>query len=230
VTVSASAAEPAECRTSEKRSPLAYLLHALNQPLTGLQCALELAAAAPREPQRDLQTLREALTLTGRMRTIVEALNQIAELQNRPMPHLEIFDLQDLLRNAVEDLRPVAGTKHLRVSLACSATIRVQADRKHISEFLFRMLDAVLGEALSRTEIRIEASLQAQNAQLSVAWTATPDPEHAALSRSQLALLMVRAGWEQVGANWTLDNRDFRRRCTVSLPLLQEQNLSDWEI
>ncbi len=32
---------------SKNRSPLAHLLHALNQPLTGLECSLELAVAGP---------------------------------------------------------------------------------------------------------------------------------------------------------------------------------------
>ena len=31
-----------------KRSPLGQLLHALNQPLTGLQCSMEVALAVPR--------------------------------------------------------------------------------------------------------------------------------------------------------------------------------------
>jgi hypothetical protein len=36
---------------SDERRPLAHLLHALNQPLTGLQCSLELAAADLRRPE-----------------------------------------------------------------------------------------------------------------------------------------------------------------------------------
>ena len=36
-------------RNEEKgRSPLAHLLHEFNQPLTGLQCSMELVVAGPR--------------------------------------------------------------------------------------------------------------------------------------------------------------------------------------
>jgi hypothetical protein len=61
------------------RTPLAHLLHALNQPLTGLQCSLELALVELRSPEEYARTVREALHLTGRMRVLVEALREIAD-------------------------------------------------------------------------------------------------------------------------------------------------------
>jgi hypothetical protein len=41
------------------------LLHGLNQPLTGLQCSMEVALAAPRTVEYYTQRLREGLELTG---------------------------------------------------------------------------------------------------------------------------------------------------------------------
>jgi signal transduction histidine kinase len=63
------------------RNLLAHLLHALNQPLTGLQCSLELAAASPQRREEYVRTLREGLELTGRMRILVEAIRELADTQ-----------------------------------------------------------------------------------------------------------------------------------------------------
>jgi len=56
------------------------LLHALNQPLTGLQCSLELALVSPRPAEQYVRTLREGLELTGRMRVLVQAVRELADL------------------------------------------------------------------------------------------------------------------------------------------------------
>src|ERR1700676_3753274 len=63
------------------RSPLAHLLHALNQPLTGLQCSMELALSGPRRPEECVRTLREGLELTERMRILVEAIRELTDSQ-----------------------------------------------------------------------------------------------------------------------------------------------------
>src|SRR5277367_1520624 len=66
---------------AKHRGALAYLLHALNQPLTGLQCSLELAVAGPRRPEQYVRTLQESLELTLRMRLLVEAIRELTDDQ-----------------------------------------------------------------------------------------------------------------------------------------------------
>ena len=90
-------------------SALAYLIHALNQPLTGLQCSLELAAAAPRRADQYVRTLRDGLQLTARLRILVEAIRELAENADSQSDQPEAFELNLLLRDAIDDLVPVAG-------------------------------------------------------------------------------------------------------------------------
>jgi hypothetical protein len=66
----------------EGRSLLAHLIHALNQPLTGLQCSMEVALASPRQTEQYLNTLREGLTLTSRMRILVESIREVADQES----------------------------------------------------------------------------------------------------------------------------------------------------
>src|SRR5271155_2287298 len=80
-----------------RRSPLGQLLHALNQPLTGLQCSMEVALAAPRTPEQYARGLREGLELTERMRTLVEAIWNAAVGEEERSDGLETTDLIALL-------------------------------------------------------------------------------------------------------------------------------------
>jgi len=63
------------------RTPLAQLLHALNQPLTGLQCSMEVALASPRTPEQYVHGLREGLELTERMRLLVGAIREVVDVE-----------------------------------------------------------------------------------------------------------------------------------------------------
>src|SRR5579863_8354522 len=63
------------------RSPLQHLLHALNQPLTGLHCSLELALVGQRTPEQYVRALSEGLELAGRMSVLVGAIRELVETE-----------------------------------------------------------------------------------------------------------------------------------------------------
>src|ERR1700683_4169073 len=62
-------------------NPLAVLLHELNQPLTGLQCSLELATVGSRTPEEYINTLHQGLDLVARMRLLVETVREITVIE-----------------------------------------------------------------------------------------------------------------------------------------------------
>src|SRR5208282_1526332 len=124
------APQSAREETSNGRSLLSHLLHALNQPLTGLQCSLELAVAGPRPNELYIRTLREGLELTGRMRILVEAIREVADAQPLDREQFEAVQLDDLLRSAVADLFPVAEAKGVRLLLVSGAPLPLRADRR----------------------------------------------------------------------------------------------------
>jgi hypothetical protein len=82
----------------QNSSPLTHLLHALNQPLTGLQCSLELAVAGPRRTEQYIRTLREGLELSARMRLLVEAIRELTDTSPTDADKSEIFLLNTLLQ------------------------------------------------------------------------------------------------------------------------------------
>jgi signal transduction histidine kinase len=205
--------------STRERSPLAYLIHALNQPLTGLQCSLELAASTPRRADQYVHTLREGLELTARMRALVEAMRELSENVNSEPDQAQPFELNLLLRDAIDDLIPVARQKDIQISFASTDAIEIEADRRQLAALTFRLLDSVLSLAAAGSELRIALQHEAECAYVSVSWTPGPVPRHSPFSPPELGLIVARAGWEQVSGERTSFSSGGTQNCAIRLPL-----------
>ncbi len=213
------ATDRGDARTTTERSPLAQLLHALNQPLTGLQCSLELAVAGPRPSEYYLRTLREGLELTARMRVLVEAIRELTDAQQCRWENPELIRLDALLHDTIDDLRPVAETKNVRMCLAVPAPLTVRNDRKHLESIVFRLLESALSLAQEGTSLRIATTAAQEHACLLVSWNRGPLPAQSPLSRQELGLLIAEAGWKRAGAQWAATTTEAMQTCSIRLPL-----------
>jgi len=200
------------------RSPLAHLLHALNQPLTGLQCSMELAAAGPRPKGQYVRTLREGLDLVARMRLLVEALREVAELQtSRPQEWSTVL-FDHLLQEVLHDLQPVAETRNVGVHAVIAARLAVRADVR-LSTLIFRFLESALSLACGASDLQVTAVPEPTSVCLTVSWMPGTPLEHSPFSRAELGLLIAQAGWEHLGAKCVQSHNG--RECTwqVRIPL-----------
>ncbi len=214
------------------RSPMAHLLHALNQPLTGLQCSLELATAGPRSVEQHLRTLREGLELTTRMRVLVDAIRELSDLQQPSSEPETAIRLDCLVRETVDDLRPVAKEKKIQIVFVANGSLGVRGAPHQLPALLFRFLDSALSLARDGGTLEIAARPERERACLMVAWDDGPPPEHSPFSRPELGLLIAQAGWERAGAEWTRVREGGRQMCQVCLPLTfaAGEIRADWEI
>ncbi|HUI38993.1 MAG TPA: hypothetical protein VLY22_00055 [Candidatus Nitrosotalea sp.] len=223
---------PEGARTSApaERSPEAHLLHALNQPLTGLQCSLELAIAGPRTLEQHQRVLREGLELTARMRILVEALRELVDTREQEAEPPETFLLNTILSETVEDLRPVAETRKVDLRMAAEIALAVRARRGQVAAALFRSLDAPLSMTPAGGELRIAARREGNQAVLSISWSEERRQQHSPFSRPELALLIARVGWERAGADYVRAQAGENATATIRLPLASPESGSpDWE-
>jgi hypothetical protein len=214
----------------KKRGPLAHLLHALNQPLTGLQCSLELAAIARRTPDQYIRTLHDALELTERMRVLVETMREVLEAQSPIADSLQPVLLGSLLRDTVAELVPVAETRGIRVSLTCDKSLSIWGDRRCLAAVMFRLLESAMSLADEGSELRVDGTCVVRKVRIVVSWNQTSQPEYSPFSRPELGLLIAQAGWEQAGAEWTRSRTGNTQSCTIDLvpdsPI--PSNQGDW--
>lgn len=197
---------------------MAYLLHALNQPLTGLQCSLELAAVGTRPAREYVQTLRDGLELVGRMRVLVEALRELSDLHREPSVPIESVPLDVLLCDAAEDLTPIAKQKGVNICAAVTPSLPVLGERRRLEAMLFRFLEAVLALAEPNTALQIAADRQGSTGKLTLSWHPRAD-QNPPLSPPELGLLIVQAAWEHMGGLWRRVKTSDVETCTVLITL-----------
>ena len=200
------------------RSPLAHLLHALNQPLTGLQCSLELAVATPRRREEYVRSLREGLELTARMRILVEGIRELVDQPEQDAAS-ESFELGGLLKETVEGLVPVAESKSVRLALGNAGPLVLCGNPRSMAALLFRLLESALSLARMGSDLTVGMAPAPEPVRLEVTWKDGPAPAHSPFSRPELGLLIAQAGFERAGAEWTLNRQDNTQMCSVRLPL-----------
>jgi len=198
------------------RSVLEQLLHALNQPLTGLQCAMEVALASPRTPEQYVRGLHEGLALTERMRALVEAIREVTDVEEGKKEELETVDLKALLGEVVDDLGPVAEAKGVRITLDCSAaSLGVVAGGRRLSTLVFRLVESALSLAGRGSALRVEAGGAPAGAWICIRWRGARP--RAGFSRPELGLLVAQAGLERAGAEWIGERAENLEMVTVRL-------------
>ena len=199
------------------RSPRAQLLHALNQPLTGLQCSMEVALATSRTPAQYVRVLREGLELTERMRALVEAMREVTDWEEEKPEKPESIALKTVLRETMDDLKPVAEIKNvcMRLDGPETSAVAMSAGRTMASA-LFRLLESALSLAARDHELLVEAGSAPAEAWFRVRWRAAHPSS--VLSRPELGLMVARASLERAGAVWQRERSETLETVTVRLP------------
>ncbi|HXJ85907.1 MAG TPA: hypothetical protein VMS18_03765 [Candidatus Binatia bacterium] len=201
------------------RNRLAHLLHALNQPLTGLQCSIELALAAPRSADDYIRILGEGLQLVSRMRDLVEALRELADLQSTDPQERLIVLLDNLVREAGKELQPVAESRNVRLRVEASEPLPVRADVGLLTSLLFRVIGCAISLSAEGSTIGVHAACERGAANFITSWSAGPPPVHSPFSRPELGLLISEAAWEHLGGSCEHSETGEIHRWTLRIPM-----------
>lgn len=203
---------------THKQTVLAHLLHALNQPLTGLQCSLELASSVPRSSEQQVRTLRAGLALTARMRVLVEALRELVH-SSETAEAISDLHLDAELADCVDQLRPVAAARGVELHLDNRDVLPIQADRKRAGTVLLRTLSAALSLCQEASVLAIKASTEGDSAVLTISWMPGREQEFSPFSRPELGLVIAQATWESSGGSWVELREQNRHTCTLQWPM-----------
>jgi hypothetical protein len=210
------------------RTALAHLLHALNQPLTGLQCSLELALVGPHNPEHYIRALRDGLELTGRMRILVEAIRELEDVEQDEVDEREVIALETLLQQTVDELVPVSEAKSIQFVMQAEKRLNVKVNRRKLATLFFRLLESALSLAAPDSALHIAGSpiSNSNNGSdrgevcIEMTWLEkTEAPEHSPFSRPELGLLIACAGWKRAGGEWEMVRTNKTQTLTLRMPL-----------
>jgi signal transduction histidine kinase len=226
--MSATASQPAtKCATGEPpkgRTTLAHLLHALNQPLTGLQCSLELALSSQKRADQYMQTLRDGLDLTARMRDLVAAIRELVDMQQSEREEAETLLLDELLKETVAELLPIAESRQVNLQLEANTNLPMREERHRLKVLAFHLLESVLSLTRKGGDLRVSVRNDGPDVLLMLSWSPGASPEHSPFSRPELGLLIAQAGWEQFGGKWIQSRTEQCQNCSMRLPLESSQS------
>lgn len=133
------------------------LFHRLSQPLTALNCSLDLCLRLPRSKDEYAAALRTALQLTQQAIQITNYTREVA-LADDPGECVEV-DLSQLVDEVLEDLTPVAGAKGIVLRKTVAPGKFVQGNREKLRVAFFRLLGTALDRSDENATLSIELSV-----------------------------------------------------------------------
>lgn len=119
---------------SRQREFIADASHELRTPLTSVLANLELLEETlERSPnlELELESVESALRSSRRMRRLVADLQILARADSGRNPVHDLCDLNQIARNAVEEVRPLASEHNIELVSDGEATVHGNADDLH---------------------------------------------------------------------------------------------------
>lgn len=135
------AREESESANRMKDQFIATVSHELRTPLT----AILGWAAILRDDQVDPQTLDEGLATiqlsASVQKKLIEDLLDVSRIQTGKLRlSMRTLDLTDVIRGAIESMRPAADAKSLRITTAIEAGIRISGDPDRLRQIVWNLM------------------------------------------------------------------------------------------
>ena len=213
------------------------MFHDLSQPLSTLTCLLEVNLLLSRPAKQTRHDLQIALKQVHSIVRLVRGLRELADAGNVHQDQ-QVLSVAAYLREVVADLRPVAESANVKLSLICragtsSSGCLVNLQPSRLRQALYHLLEFALGSAAAGAEIEIAAGEEDGAARVRVALPALDSRHPKALAptaesaerkqcelKQRLGLAIARRIFESVDGSLHTEDGRGRLWLEVRLPLV----------
>lgn len=216
----------------EARKLMADLLHDLSQPLSTLTCLLEVNLLSPRPAKQSRHDLEVALRQVRCIVSLVRCVRALVEADNSE-GGAEIVSLPECLSAVVAELRPLAESAQVGLSLVSTAACQVRFHGKRLRQAFFHLINFAIESSAPNEKVTVTATEKNEEARVTVAASelrfaemdAAPGRSAAAAERRQrdlkrrLKLAMAEMIFERAGGS--LQSSDGGRKLEACLPFRQ---------
>jgi hypothetical protein len=147
---------------ADRRQYLSEAFHTISQPLTGLQCGLELAVAIPRGPEEYRRRIGEALEITSRLRSLTAALRELVEADDIG-EDARVVEVDGMLAALHERAISLAALHKASVKVLSSGDLNLVLSESKFSRMLLFLVEQVLAE---NSEVTCKAQRVNQNVEI----------------------------------------------------------------
>jgi heavy metal sensor kinase len=131
--------------------------HELRTPLTALRTEVEVALSKPAEAIDKQNLLGSILEECERLTRLTEQLLELAREDTRKGQQVhETVDLATLVRGVVENMRPLAEAKGLRLSLHGNTALALSGDEVRLRQVFYNLLDNAIKYTPAGGEIEVD--------------------------------------------------------------------------
>jgi signal transduction histidine kinase len=207
---------------------IADLFHAVNQPITALQCSVELSLRRPPSEQQYRDTLQAALQHAEQIARQVAGIRELLQADD-PGDNPEVLSLAAFLHELVTDLEPVAESLGVRFSLTEEASCHIRIEPHRLQQALFYLLEYALGTSGTGSTVALAVGERGKESlvRLDSAWVLpkAPDPgncspqEKAQILSQRLELGIARGIIETAGGRLDCEQKATSLHIEVGLPL-----------
>ncbi len=150
----------------------AMIYHDLRSPLSNVVSSLDMLRAML--PPETLETIQPVYSIAersiSRMQRLISSLLDINRLEsNQDLANQSEVDVQQLVRDAVDAVKPTLEGKEQQITLNIAANLpRIWADEDMIRRVLINLLENAAKYTPAKGKIRVEASKEAETVRFSV--------------------------------------------------------------
>jgi len=130
------------------------IIHRLSQPLTALRGSLELALLTERSAAEYRRALRDSLAQADQLVWLLGSLRELAESEE-PGKSAERIRLGGLVNEVIQELRPLASSRAIRVTLDSRDDLYVRGNSRRLQQAIFRVIHHAMERSPERATVRV---------------------------------------------------------------------------
>ena len=177
-------------RTQEESSVLlAALVHRLSQPFTALRGTLELARLKAQSVAEYRAAVEKALESAAHLAWLLQELRELAQA-DVPEGQVSLTNLAQVTRSAVEDLRPLAAARGVKIESRLEKGPEAQTHPEHLYQALLKVVHQAILRSPEGKMVQVTLRSVGNAAQWVIADEGVPFP----FAESELSLDTFLAG------------------------------------
>lgn len=160
--------KPVEKAWQQQRQFVADASHELKTPLTVITTNAELLCAG-QDASAQMGSAENILNVAKQMRTLVEALLELARVDNGSLQmNMESLDMSELVRERLLLFEPVCFESDLELSCAVEEPLLLKGSRQHLAQLVDILMDNAVKYSHSGSTVNVRLERQGPGCLLSV--------------------------------------------------------------
>ncbi|MCI0650257.1 MAG: HAMP domain-containing histidine kinase [Planctomycetes bacterium] len=133
--------------------------HELRTPLARIRAAAEQALQKGQEAEL-VRALQSVLEETDSLRSVVDALLELARGESGGLQHIQDVNLRELTQSLVETAQPIASEKGVAITLHASEATEIEGNEQLLQRLLWNVIENAtkFSPASSSVELNIDAA------------------------------------------------------------------------